>query len=199
MTARAITVTAAANSKTNDGTTSAAATPTITTGSLATGDTPNFSEAYLNANVGTGKTLHPSGSVTDGNQGHNYNVTFVDSSNGTITARAITVTAAANSKTYDGGTSAAATPTVPSGSIVGTDTANFSESYANKDVGTGKTLIPSGSVLDGNSGNNYNITFVPSTNGTISQARLDIYAKSDSKTYDASTSSNATPTVGANQ
>jgi hypothetical protein len=81
----AITVTGAANSKIYNGTTDTTATPTITSGTLATGDTANFSEAYLNANIGTGKTLHPSGSVSDGNLGNNHDVTFVDSANGTIT------------------------------------------------------------------------------------------------------------------
>src|SRR5205807_871201 len=46
-------------------------------------------------------------------------------------------------------------------------TASFSETYATPDVGTGKTLIPAGSVTDGNSGANYNVAFVNSTNGVI--------------------------------
>ena len=42
------------------------ATPTITLGSLGTGDALNFTEAYSNKNAGTGKTLIPAGSVSDG-------------------------------------------------------------------------------------------------------------------------------------
>src|SRR4029079_18945522 len=150
---RAITVTAVTNTKTYDGDTSAAATPTISpAGSIQTGDTGNFTESYDNKNAGSGKTLTPAGTVTDGNSGNNYSYTFVASSNGVINQRAITVTAAANSKTYDGTTSAAATPTVsPAGSIQTGDTANFTESYDNKNAGTGKTLTPAGSVSDGNS------------------------------------------------
>ena len=64
ITARAITVTAATNTKIYDGTTTAAATPTITSGTLAPGDTANFTETYDTQNVGTGKTLTPAGSVT---------------------------------------------------------------------------------------------------------------------------------------
>src|SRR5581483_11716308 len=133
-----------------DGTTSAAATPTITTGSLVGGDTANFTESYASKNVGTGLTLTPAGSVSDGNGGNNYAVTFVNDTTGVITARAITVSAATNSKGYDGTTSAAATPTITTGSLVGGDSANFTESYASKNVGTGLTLTPSGSVSDGN-------------------------------------------------
>ena len=62
-------------------------------GTIATGDTAGFSQAYGSKDVGTGKTLIPSGSVTDGNLGHNYDVTFVNNTTGVITARHITVTA----------------------------------------------------------------------------------------------------------
>src|ERR687887_36806 len=65
------------------------------------------------------------------------------------------VTAATNTKVYDATTSAAATPTITSGTLVSGDTANFTESYDNKNVGTGKTLTPSGSVNDGNGGNKH--------------------------------------------
>jgi O-glycosyl hydrolase len=95
-----ITVTAAANAKTYDGTTSAAATPTVTSGSLQTGDAANFTETYDTKNVGTGKTLTPAGTVSDGNGGNNYNYTFVTSANGTITAATLTYTANPASMTY---------------------------------------------------------------------------------------------------
>ena len=98
----AITVTAAAGSKTYDGTTSGPATPTITTGSLAVGDTAVFSETFDTRNVGIGKTLTAAGSVGDGNSGSNYTVTFAANTAGQIAARAITVTAAPNTKIYDG-------------------------------------------------------------------------------------------------
>src|SRR5207248_10632186 len=84
---RSITVTAATNTKTYDGTTSAAATPTITSGTLATGDTASFTESYGNKNVGTGKTLTPSGSVSDGNSGLNYEVKLADVTTGVIHVR----------------------------------------------------------------------------------------------------------------
>ena len=104
ITARAITVTAATSTKGYDGTTSSTAAPTITGGSLATGDTAAFTETFDTRNVGTGKTLTPAGSVNDGNGGNNYTVTFVTNTTGSITARAITVTAATSTKGYDGTT-----------------------------------------------------------------------------------------------
>ena len=117
ITARAITVTAATSTKVYDGTTSSTATPTITAGSLASGDTAAFTETFDTRNVGTGKTLTPAGSVNDGNGGNNYTVTFATNTTGQITARAITVTAATSTKGYDGTTSSTATPTITAGSL----------------------------------------------------------------------------------
>jgi fibronectin-binding autotransporter adhesin len=162
-----LTVTAQTNSRIYDGTTNAAAAPTITSGTVQTGDTANFTEAYSNKHAGAGKTLLPLGSVTDGNNGSNYNVTFVSDPTGVITQTNITVTAQTNTKVYDGTITAAALPTVTAGSIQPGDTANFVEAYANKNVGTGKTLIPSGSVADGNGGANYNVAFANDTTGVI--------------------------------
>jgi uncharacterized repeat protein (TIGR01451 family) len=167
ITARAVTVTAASSTKGYDGTASSTATPTVTGGSLATGDTAAFTETFNNKNAGTGKTLTAAGSVSDGNGGHNYTVTFATVATGEIDARAVTVTAATNTKNYDGTTSAAAVPTVSSPGLVTGDTAAFTETYDTAAVGTGKTLTPAGSVSDGNGGANYAVTFVADTTGVI--------------------------------
>ena len=47
---------------------------------------------------GTGKTLTPSGTVTDGNSGNNYTYTFVTNTSGVINAKALTITAQAIQK-----------------------------------------------------------------------------------------------------
>jgi hypothetical protein len=70
-----IAVTAAANTKTYDGTTSASATPTITSGSLVSGDTAAFTEAYVDSSPGTAVSLEVSSyTISDGNGGGNYAV-----------------------------------------------------------------------------------------------------------------------------
>src|ERR1019366_5984195 len=107
-------------------------------------DTANFIEAYSSKNVGTNLTLTPSGLVNDGNSGLDYSYTYTAANVGTITTRAITVTAAANTKVYDGGATAATTPTFPT--LQGSDTANFIEAYSSKNVGSNLTLTPSGLV-----------------------------------------------------
>lgn len=168
ITARPVTVTAATDSKTYDGTTSSVGTPTLTSGSVASGDSePAWTQTFSTKHAGTGKTLTPAGTMNDGNGGSNYSVTYADNTTGVITARPLTITAAPNSKGYDGNTSASTAPTITSGSVQAGDTANFIQTYDNADIGTGKTLTPSGTVTDGNSGNNYSYTFVSDDVGTI--------------------------------
>ncbi len=166
-----LSITAATNSKVYDATTSAAALPTITSGAVMPGDTASFTDTYSTKNVGTGLTLTPAGVVSDGNSGNNYSYTYVTVSTGVITSRALVVTALANSKTYDGTTGAVTIPKITSGVIQGTDTPNFTEIYSTRNVGTGLTLTPAGTVSDGFSGNDYSYTFIPVSTATISARR----------------------------
>jgi sugar lactone lactonase YvrE len=84
-----------------------------------------------------------------------------------ITPRLLTVAAVANSKGYDGTTSASSLPTITAGSLVAADAAAFSETYGDAAVGTAKTLNPSGTVSDGDGGADYSVTFVANTGGVI--------------------------------
>ena len=68
--------------------------------------------------------------MNDGNSGNNYTYTFVPASTGVITAEALTITAATNSKTYDGTTAAAASPTITRAPSMPGDAASFTETYA---------------------------------------------------------------------
>ena len=164
-----ITVAAVPYDKIYDGTTSAAAAPAIISGSLVSGDTAAFSEFFESKNVGIGRTLTAAGCVDDGNNGNNYVVTFVTDSSGAIARCPITVTASPNTKVCDGTISAAAVPTVTSGSLAFGDTAAFAETYSTPAAGTGKTLTPFGTVNDGNGGADYSVTFVSNTSGAITQ------------------------------
>jgi hypothetical protein len=138
--------------------------------------------------VGTSKTLTPAGTVNDGNGGHNYTVTFVTDTTGVITVRAITVTAGSDTKVYNGTTSSSTIPTVTSGSIATGDTGSWSQTYDTKNIGTLKTLTPAGTVNDGNSGNNYTVTFVPVSTGTITTKALTVSGiTAASKVYDGTT------------
>jgi len=81
-----LTVTAQPNTKDYDGTTAAAAIPTITAGSLQNGDVATLTEAYDTSLIGTAKTLIPS--VVIRNAGvdvtANYYVTKVNDNTGVI-------------------------------------------------------------------------------------------------------------------
>ncbi len=193
VTPKPITVTAAGDSKTYDGSNSSSAAPTITSGGLVSGDGATWTQTFDSRNAGSGKTLTPAGTISDGNSGNNYSVTFAVVSTGTISQKPITVTAVAYTKTYDGNTTAAALPTAPG--IVAGDTPGFTEVYSDKNVGTSnKTLIPSGIVNDGNNGLNYTYTMTSVATGTISPKPITVTAVANSKTYDRTTSAAAIPT-----
>ncbi len=195
----AMTITAITNTKTYDGTTSAAATPTV--GGLQGSDTvTGLAETYDTKNAGTGKTLSVSAyTVNDGNAGGNYTVSTVASTAGIINQATLTITASANTKTYDGTTSASATPTTSG--LQGSDTVTgLAETYDTKNSGTGKTLSVSAyTVNDGNSGNNYTVNTAASVAGIINKATLTITAAANTKNYDGSTSAAATPTTSGLQ
>ncbi|MFA6392970.1 MAG: immunoglobulin-like domain-containing protein [Candidatus Paceibacterota bacterium] len=88
---RPITITAVTNTKTTDSNTSASGIPTLTTGTLATGDTAVYSETYDTATVGAGKTLTPSvliKNASDVDVTANYNITAVTDGTGVILSTA---------------------------------------------------------------------------------------------------------------
>ena len=162
---------------------------------LPGGDTAAFTETFDTKNVGTGLTLTAAGSVNDGNGGSNYTVTFVANTTGQITPLAITVTAAASSKTYDGTTSATVSPTITTGSLAAGDTAAFTETFDTRNVGVGKTLTAAGSVNDGDGGSNYAVTFLTNTTGQITPLAITVTAATSTKTYDGTTSSTVAPAI----
>jgi parallel beta-helix repeat protein len=194
----ALTVTATRYTKTYDGTTSAGSVvPKIVNGSLATGDTADFTESFASANAGTGLTLSPSGIVDDGNNGQNYAYTWRSISSGVINPAPLTITAMTDSKTYDGTLNSSKTPTY-SGLIpdLGDSVTELTQAFASKNVmGTdGSTLDVTGyTVNDGDGGHDYAVTTV-SASGTITPASLTITAISDAKFYDGTTNSSLTPT-----
>jgi hypothetical protein len=85
-----------------------------------------------------------------------------------VNKRQLFLKAVTNTKGYDGTTSAQAMPVVVG--LQGSDTVTgLSESYADPTLGSGQSLIPSGSVNDGNGGNNYSVTFVNNITGVITK------------------------------
>ena len=187
ITERPVTVNAVTDTKTYDGTTNSIGVPTLSAGTpLAPGDTePAWTQSFDNRNVGTGKTLTPAGAVNDGNNGLNYVYTFAPNTSGEITTRAVTVTATADSKVYDGTTSSSGVPILSAGTplVPGDIAPAWVQAFDTKNVGTAKSLTPAGSVVDGNGGLNYIYNFIPATTGVITPAPLTITANPRSKSY----------------
>ncbi len=160
-----LTISALANTKTYDSTTSSAVAPTVS-GLLGSDSVSSLTETYNNVNAGNGKFLFVNSyTINDGNSGGNYTVSTVANSLGSITKATLTITALANTKTYDATSAAAAIPVV-SGLIASDTLIGQKEVYIDKNAGSGKLLSVSAyTINDGNSGNNYSVTTVTEYDG----------------------------------
>jgi len=130
------------------------------------------SAAFNDKNVGTGKSVGVNGITLTGTDAGNYTFNTTAATTANITPAMLTITAATNTKGYDRTTSAAAKPTITLGSLLGGDTATLTEVYDSKIAGTGKTLTPTAVISDGNSGNNYLVTYVNNTTGVIDPGQI---------------------------
>ena len=179
ITARAITVTATTDTKGYDATTSSAAVPTITVGTLAGTDTGSFTQTFDTANVGTAKTLTPAGSVSRRQRRrqlrhhlrqrhHRCDHRPCDHGDRNHRHQGLRRAPPARRRSRPS----------PSATLAGTDTGAFTQTFDTASAGTGKTLTPAGSVLDGNGGANYAITFVTDTTGVITGRAITVTADS---------------------
>jgi YDG domain/Bacterial Ig-like domain (group 3) len=187
ITARPLTVTAVGVNKVYDGTNVASVT---LSDDRVSGDLLSLtyvSATFDDKNVGTGKAISVTGISVTGTDAGNYSWNTSASATANITQRPITVTAASDTKVYDGNTSSDETPGISYGSLAGSDQASFTQTFNNKNVGTGKTLTPAGTVNDGNSGNNYKVTFANNTSGEITPRALVVTATGQNKQYDGTT------------
>src|SRR5207249_3963127 len=149
ITARPLVVSATGVNRPYDGTT--VATVTLSDNRVS-GDV--FTDSYTSAafgdkNVGTAKPGSVSGVSISGTDAGNYTANTTASTTANISTRAITVTAVTDSKQYNQTTASAGIPTITSGSLAAGDAGSFTQTFNNKNVGTGKTLTPTGTVSDG--------------------------------------------------
>jgi hypothetical protein len=154
-------------------TTTGAALVGVVAGDNVTLNLAGVSGTFASKDVGNNIAVAVAGAAIGGAQAGDYTVTQ-PTPTANITPQSLTVAAAANTKVFDGATSAAAVPTITLGSLHGSDTANFSETYDTAAVGTAKKLTPAGAVSDGNGGNNYTYNFVAANTGVISAARYAV-------------------------
>ena len=190
-----LTVTAAANTKTYDGSLTATATPTITSGALGTGDTAVYSETYDTKNQGSGKTITPAvvsiKNASNVDVSGNYTVTLTPVATGIINKATVTVTAVAATKTYDGTTSSSGVPTIGtliSGDVINT---NPTQVFDTSNYGTSHVLTASGltikDALNADMTGNYTITYTDSpATGVINKLSITVTpTASQTKNYGA--------------
>ena len=143
------------------------------------GDTFNgsYTGAFSNANVGSGKTVNITSSYSGADAG-NYTVTDQSSTTADIAAKALTATASASNKTYNGSTTAATTLTFTG--LVGTETLGqtVGSTFDNKNVGSNKTVtVNSITLADGSNGGlaaNYSINAGQTSTAHISPKILTV-------------------------
>ena len=163
---------------------SAAALPTITSGTLASGDVGVYSETYDTKNQGTGKTLTPAVvSILDATSASvvgNYSITYVTNTSGVITRLPITVTATAGqTKVYGAADPVSYAYTLSPALIVGDALTGSLTRNAGETVGV--YPIAQGTLTNAN----YDITYVGS-NFTITKKAITVTATAgQTKVYGA--------------
>ena len=185
-------------SKTYDASTTAAGSAVLSSGSLFGSDSISGGTfAFDDKNAGTGKHVSVSGvSVNDGNNGNNYDVSYVDNTSSTINKRLLTISAVADSKVYDGKLTSIGKPVV-TGRQRGDSIVSLTQSFADKNAGTGKTINVNGNyvIRDGNNGDNYTVVLVQSHDGVITPKALTISTVANTKVYDGGLTSANKPLV----
>jgi hypothetical protein len=143
-------------------------------------------------NTGVGKSISMGTlALRSGDVGQSGNYTLVGGTQLVrINAAELTLTAVDASKVYDGTLAITGTALVTRGSLFGTDALSSGGlSFVDKNVGNDtKTVTANGvTVLDGNAGANYKVTYVSNTSSTINPRPLLISAVATDKTYDGKT------------
>jgi filamentous hemagglutinin family protein len=192
ITARTLTVGASAANKVYDGGT--AATASYTDDRLA-GDVLSVSgtAAFADKNAGGGKTVTVSGLALSGTDAGNYALASGSvNASADITARTLHIGAAGNSKVYDGttGITVAFTDDRVQGDAL---TVSGSGSFADKNVGSAKTIQVGAVTLSGADAGNYTVSgAVATTSGDITRRTLVVSALGNGKVYDGTTAATAT-------
>ncbi|MFL5493448.1 MAG: beta strand repeat-containing protein, partial [Gemmatimonadales bacterium] len=181
-----------------DGTTDATiATRTLT--GVVSGETVTLTggtASFDSKDVGTGKTVTGTGFSLGGADAGNYllaSSTLITTAD--ITPVTLTGHITANNKLYDGTTSATLATRVLTG-VIGTDDVTLtgsSASFANKHVGTGKTVTATGLTLTGSDAGNYLLaSSTLTTTAGITVRTLTVTATAQNKVYDGTTAADVT-------
>jgi formylglycine-generating enzyme required for sulfatase activity len=192
ITAKVVTITGlTVEDKPYDGTTEATVSGTAVISGLISGDTVTATGGtaeFADKNIGTGKTVTFSGWSLTGTDADNYSLSEQPTTvKAGITAKSVTITGlTVANKEYDGTTTATVSGTaVVSGTIDG-DTVTVSAgtiAFANKNVGTGKTITLSGWSLTGTDAGNYSLSAQSNATANITAKPVTITGLSASNKF----------------
>ena len=191
-----------ASNKVYDGNATAAVSTTgAVLGNLVSGDdvTMSATGSFADKNIGSGKTVTLTSSYGGADLG-NYTVTDQASAAASITSRALTISGiTAANKVYDGNATAAVSiaGAVLGNLVAGDDvTMSATGAFADKNVGSGKTVTLS-STYGGADLGNYTVTGQASTTASISARALTVSGiTAANKVYDGNATA-AVNTAGA--
>ena len=187
-----------AASRVYDRTTAAAITGRSLNGVLGSDDVTltGGSATFADKNVGSAKTVTATGFSLSGAAASRYTLASTTlTTTASITSANVSVQFAAANKPYDGTEAATISTRSLTGVIIG-DTVTVgggTATFADRNVGTGKTVTASGFTLGGADGSNYAISPASaSANADITPLGITGSFESANKTYDATTAAAAT-------
>ena len=201
-----------ASSRTYDGTTEATSILNVSSAALQgvqnndsiSLSTTNAAGAFADKNHGTGKSIQVSGLTISGTNAANYDL-VQPTVTGSITKKSLTMTGiTASNKVYDSSasatslldTSAAALSGVVSGDNVTFSTAGITGAFADKNIGTAKTITISGITIGGTDAGNYSFSQPTRTANITTRTLTVVNVTANDKVYDASTSATALLNLG---
>ncbi|WP_442795366.1 YDG domain-containing protein [Pelobium manganitolerans] len=191
ITAKALTINATGINKEYDGNT--LATVSLSDDRVSSDEiSASYTATFDNKNVGMGKAVSVTGISISGADATNYTFNTSANANASITAKALTVTANATNKIYDGNTNATVTLSDDKLSGDEVNTAYTSATFADKNVGTAKTVSVNGISISGADATNYTFNTSANANASITAKVLTVTANAGDKIYDGNTNASVT-------
>jgi filamentous hemagglutinin family protein len=184
---KALALNAAIDSKTYDGSTASAAF--VQQVGLVAGDTFAATQKFDSKDAGNRSLVVDSATINDGNKGGNYDVTNYAAA-GVIDKRLVGTTVNADSKVYDGTTTATGTFTPVTNLVAGESVGVTGKlTFADRNFGLNKAVTVTSAVLSGTDSRNYTLNPVANGVADIAKANLVLTAGADTRQYDGTTAS----------
>ena len=197
VTTRTVVMTSATAEKVYDGTALTDSTVTVTGDGFAAGEGATYSVTGAQTNAGSSKNTFTY-TLDQGTLADNYQISTVE---GTLTVKknesVIVVTAASDSKTYDGQPLTSGEFTYTQGVLADGDVLTAVVEGSITDAGTAANKVTSYKVMRGDVDVTANYTFGDSVDGTLTITKRSVVLTSESasKTYDGTALTNSTVTA----